>query len=201
MSALGLLASLVVGALVAANPWTAPLLCARVEETSPARALLEASLLVLLLALVVGALAWAFAPFISGRLTNALLYLGLFVLAAALYAFRPLGRRVEAPPAPPQGWRWITRFATDAFYFYGPAWLVATLAAMRTLTAAAFALPYAATAAGILAALAAWLLLAPKKLPDAPPRRGAPIPRGTRPLGVAYGLAGAFMIAGNLGLL
>lgn len=201
MSALAWLAPFLAGLLVGINPYTAPLVKARLTEKGVKRATLEAALGACALALLVGLVAWEFAPFVSGRLTNGLLLLGLFTLAGAVFALRPVGRHRGPAAAPPTGARWVLRYAGDAFYFLGPAWLVATAVAMRAIRPAAFALPYALATLGAIIALIAWSTRGRERLPGAPPRPGEPIPRSTRALAFAYGAAGVLVLAGYEGLI
>ena len=183
------------GALVGVNPYTAWLLRAR---HSPRRATAEAAAVVLVVAALLGLLTWTFAGFTSGRLTNGMLVLGLFALLGAFHALRPFGRERDAPPTP-EGWRWTLRYLADTAYYAGPAWLVATFLAMRTLDAVAYAIPFAAAAAGEIVALG----VATRHLdalPDGPPRRSGPLSPAHRVLGFAYAGAAVLVLAGWVGL-
>lgn len=142
---------------------------------------------------------WTFAGFISGRLTNSLLVLGLFALFGAFHAFRPLGREKPAPRAP-AGWRWRVRLAGDLLYYAGPAWILAVLYAMRSLDALSYALPFASALAGGLTATA----VAHRRrhvLPGHPPVKGPSVPPVMRGLAAAYAVVAALMLAGNVGLV
>lgn len=182
------------GLLVGVNPYTAWLLRARQPAS---RAVAEAGALVLAVAGVLGLLTWTFAGFTSGRLTNGMLFLGLFALVGAFHALHPLGRAREAPTIP-TGWRWPVRYVVDTAYYCGPAWLLATFLAMRTLDAVAYATPFAAAGAGGVVAL---VLAARRRddLPEGPPRRGAPRSRAHHVLGLAYAGAAVLVLAGWVG--
>lgn len=201
MSILAQLAAFATGVLVGVNPYTAHQLRARLDATRSTRVLLEATACLVLVALLVGALAWTFAPFVSGRLTNALLLLGIFAMGGAVFAIRPVGRRREPPIPENGGWRWLRRYAMDAIYFVGPAWIVATLVAMRTTSIEAFAWPYVLAVAGAIAATSLWIRLVPEALPLQPPAPGKPAGRATILLAIEYGVAGAIMLAGNVKLI
>lgn len=198
---LQLLLAFAAGALAGVNPYNAPLLHARLhEERVPAKRLVAETGAIALLALVllVG-LAWRFAGFISGRLTNGLLFLGLFALAGAFYSLRPIARRREPEP-PLTGWRWRGRYLSDQLYYVGPAWIVATAIAMQQLTFARFVLPFLAAAFGIVATTAFWTLRHPGALPTELPRPGTRT-RASYTLALCYGAAAVLMLAGNLTLI
>lgn len=191
----------VASALSAVNPFTAHLLAARRGQTraEASRAAATAACVAVALLAVVAVASWELSRLVSGRLTRGTLVLGLFALVGALYALRPVGRAREATP-PPQGARWVARYAADAAYYTGPGWLVATAFAMREVTPAAFALPFVASLAGALAAVAFWVLGVGARLPDAPPRPGAPVHPTHRALALAFGGAAVLMMAFGLGI-
>lgn len=189
------------GALVGVNPYNAPIIHARLhrEKVSPRNLVAETGAITILTLAVLVALAWRFAGFISGRLTNGLLFLGLFALAGAFYSLRPIARRRE-PESAPEGWAWRRRYSSDHLYYVGPAWIVATAIAMQQLSFAKFVLPFVAAAAGILATTAYWALRHPAALPASLPRPGTRT-RASYALAVGYGAAAALMLAGNLKLI
>ena len=196
------LAPLLAGLLVGVNPFLAPSLHARLQEKKDDTrlVLLETTLLTPLLLVALVAVSWRFAAFISGRLTNSLLFLGLFALAGAVYALRPLPRRTTPDP-PATGWRWSARYAADNLYTAGPAWVVATAIAMKQVTFLDYVVPYLMAALGILLATLAWTTALRAHLPPQPPLRGSPRTRATVALAVMYACAGSLMLAGNLKLL
>lgn len=191
---------LVAGLLVGVNPYTAPLLRAKLRDqpARPARFLIEIAALLGCVLLVIVILSWRFSAFVSGRLTNGLLVLGLFALAGAFFSLRP-PRRPQEPRAV-SGWRWHTRYASDLAYTAGPAWLVATAIAMTQLTLARFVLPYVAAAVGILVAHAYWTTRGRQRLPEAilPDR---PRTRSHFQLALAYGATAVLVLAGYLKLI
>lgn len=196
-----LLLPFLAGLLVGVNPFVAPSLHARLDErVSRQRFHVETSLAILFVAVTLGFVSWRFSAFVSGRLTNSLLFLGLFALAAAFYALRPIRRRRE-PDAPSTGWRWLARFVGDAFYYAGPAWFLALAAAMQQLTFARFVLPIAAAAAGCLLALVVWTTRGRSALPRALPRPGESRTRAQKALSLAYGASAVLMLAASLKLL
>ena len=196
-----ILLALLAGALVGVNPYNAPLLHARLhrEQVPPKRLVAETAAITLLALVLLVGLTWRFAGFISGRLTNGLLFLGLFALAGAFYSLRPLTKRREADPAP-QGWPWRRRYLSDHLYYVGPAWIVATAIAMQQLTFVEYVLPFLAAASGILATTAFWALRHPAALPASLPRPGERT-RASFVLASAYGAAAVIMLAGNLKLI
>lgn len=192
---------LLAGLLVGVNPYNARSLRARLAEhaNTPRRVPVDSALLTLAITLLLATLSWRFAAFISGRLTNSLLFLGLFALAGAFYSLRPYKRREPDPV--PTGWRWLTSHASDITYYAGPAWIVATALAMQQLTFSTFILPYLAAASGIILATTAWTTRYADALPEAPKRADGSRPRAMLILSLAYGTSAVLMFAGNLKLL
>lgn len=194
------LLALAAGLLVGVNPYVAPNLHARLAERGGARSLhIETTLATSLVLVALVALAWRFAGFLSGRLTNSLLFLGLFALAGAFYSLRPFRRR--APDPAPTGWRWLTGYASDVLYYAGPAWVLATAFAMRQVTPASFALPYVAAGAGVIVATFAWTTRWRDALPRAPAAPGEPRTKGHTALALCYASAAVLMLAANLKLI
>lgn len=199
---LALLLPFLAGVLVGVNPFVAPYLRARLDErANDHRAFhIETALVVFALASLLVLVSWRFSAFISGRLTNSLLVLGFVALAAAFYTLRPIQRRRE-PDAPPTGWRWLTRYAGDAFYYAGPAWILAIAAAMQQLTFARFLLPFAAATLGCLLAIALWTTRWQHALPRTLPTPGEPRTRAQKGLSLAYGVSAVLMLAANLKII
>lgn len=191
---------LLAGLLVGVNPFVAPSLHARLTERGNTRTvLIETSLITLGTLIVLVAISWRFASFISGRLTNSLLVLGLFALAGAFYSLRPFRRREPGPS--PAGWRWLTRYASDTLYYAGPAWILAMAFAMRQFTFTRSAIPFAAAALGIMIASSLWITKLRDKLPERTSRPGEPRGPGLIILSLAYGTSAAMMLAANLKLI
>lgn len=194
---------LLAGLFVGVNPFTGPLLRARLDEhPARARATLasEAAALNLGVAIVLSLMAYRFAGFVSGRLTNGLLILGLLSLAGAVYVWRPLGRHREAVALPTRS-KWALRYAWDSAYYQGPAWVAALAIGMKSVSTLAFAAAFAVAWVGVATAIIVWCTLAPQRLPTRAPAPGHPTERVSKMLGVAYGAAGAILLAGNVGLL
>lgn len=190
---------LLAGFLVGVNPFLATSLHARLEERGARRVVLETGILTALVAIVLTTIAWRFGGFISGRLTNGLLFLGLFALAGAFFSLRPLRRRDPDPPR--AGWRWPPGYAGDVAYYAGPAWILATALAMQQVTIAAFALPFAAAAFGVVLATLLWSTRGRARLPRGPLQPKEPRTFGHKALAVGYGVAAVLMLAANLKLL
>ena len=199
---LALLLPFLAGLLVGVNPFVAPSLRARLDERENDRRAfhVETTSIVFALATLLVLVSWRFSAFISGRLTNSLLVLGFIALAAAFYALRPIQRRRD-PEAPPTGWRWLTRYAGDAFYYAGPAWILAIAAAMQQLTFARFLLPFAAATLGCLVAVTVWTTRWPHAIPRALPTPGEPRTRAQKWLSLAYGVSAVLMLAANLKII
>lgn len=197
-----LLVPFAVGLLVGVNPFIAPSLRLRMDESDAARRRLplEAGLVTALVATLFVLVSWRFSAFVSGRLTNSLLVLGFVALAGAFYSLRPVLRRGDPDP-PATGWRWPLRHAGDTFYYAGPAWLLALAAAMQQLTFARYLLPFLAASAGIVLATYVWTARYGASLPRTPPKAGEPRARATTLMSVAYGLAAVLMLAANLKLV
>lgn len=197
-----LLLPFVAGLLVGVNPFVAPSLRARLDEsdTTRKRFPFEAGLAIALVAILIIVVSWRFSAFISGRLTNSLLFLGLFALAAAFYSLRPV-RHHREPDAPALGWRWPLRYAGDTFYYAGPAWILALAAAMQQVTLSRYLLPFLATTIGAIVATSLWTTRYEASLPRGAPDPDAPRSRASRVLSLAYGLAAVLMLAANLKLI
>ena len=192
---------LAAGFLVGVNPFNAHHLRARLEETAnPRRVIVEVAALVVPVTVLLVVVTWRFSAFISGRLTNSLLFLGFFVLAGAFYSLRPIRRRGKPDP-PTTGWRWLTAYASDIAYYAGPTWIIATALAMKQITLGRFVLPFAAAAAGIVIATFLWSTRWARALPHAPPAPDARRTRARLLLSLAYGASGVLMLAANLKLL
>lgn len=196
-----LLLPLVAGLLVGVNAYNAPALKARLAERAndPRRVPLEFAILTLGVMALLALVSWRFAAFISGRLTNSLLFLGFFALAAAFYTLRPSSPREPDPV--PTGWRWLTRQAGDIAYLCGPAWILATFLAMRQLTLARFLLPYAAAATGIVLTTILWTTRYAHALPTGPKRPDGTRPRAILVLSLAYATSALLMLTANLKLI
>ena len=197
-----LLLPFLAGLLVGVNPFIAPALRARLDESDDARRRfhLETSAAILLVTALIIVVSWRFSAFISGRLTNSLLFLGLFALAGAFYSLRPIRRRRDPEPHP-TGWRWPLRYAGDAFYYGGPAWILALAAAMQQITLTRYILPFLATAAGVILATYLWTTRYQAMLPRAAPSPDEPRTRASRLLSLAYGVSAVLMLAANLKLI
>lgn len=197
-----LLLPFLAGLLVGVNPFVAPSLHARLHERAGDRRAfhLEMLLIVLLVATLAALVTWRFSAFISARLTNSLLVLGLFALAAAFYTYRPIQRRRD-PDAPPTARRWLTRYAGDAFYYAGPAWILAIAAAMQQLTLGHYLLPFAAATLGCIASITLWTTRWHAALPHALPTPGEPRTRAQKGLSLAYGASAVLMLAANMKLI
>ena len=194
-----LLVPFLAGLLAGVNPYNAHLLRARLQERTARNTLPEVALLTLIAFILVAGISWRFSIFISGRLTNGLLFLGLFALAAAFYSLRPLRRRGEPDPVP-TGWRWTSSYLGDVLYTAGPAWLVGAALAMKQLRFTDFLASYAAAALGILVATLLWTL-GRRHLPMEGPRVDRPRTRVTLLLALSYAFASLLMLAGNLKLV
>ena len=191
----------VAGLLVGVNAFNAPALRARLAERPglERRVPLESAALTLGVMAILALVSWRFAAFISGRLTNSLLFLGLFALAGAFYTLRPY--RAREPEPVPTGWRWLTRHAGDVAYYAGPAWIIAMFLAMQQFTVARFLRPYAAAAAGIIVATTLWTTRFPDALPAAPRRVDGTRPRTVLLLSLAYAVTAVLMLTANLKLI
>ncbi len=190
------------GLLVGVNPFVAPSLRARLTERErPMLVWLEASAVAAAVLITIAAFAFEFASFVSGRLRNMLLLLGVFTVVGGAYAWRPVGRKRDADPAV-VGRRWWTRFGADVLYYGAPAWLVGLVVAMSQVTALRFSVAFMVTFAGLATAFALWTLpgspLA-RHLPAHAPRPGEASSRVVRRLAIAYASAGALMLAAGVG--
>lgn len=197
-----LIGPLLAGLLVGVNPYLAPQLHGRLREYGGARRRLqtETTIATLVVMVLLAVFAWRFSAFLSGRLTNSLLFLGLFALGGAFYSLRPPKRHREPEP-PATGRRWLARYASDVAFYAGPAWVIAMAAAMKQLTAARFALPFAAASLGIILATLLWTTRFAHALPPAPSAPGEARTRPMTLLSLAYGASAILMLAAHLKLL
>lgn len=197
-----LLIAFLAGLLVGVNPFIAPALSARLDESDTARRRLplETSFAILLVTTLIVLVSWRYSAFISGRLTKSLLFLGLFALAGAFYSLRPIRRRRD-PDLHPTGWRWLLRYAGDTFYYAGPAWLLALAAAMQQVTFTRYVLPFFATSTGMILATYLWTTRYGGMLPRAAPTPDDPRTPASKLLSLAYGVSAALMLAANLKII